>query len=139
MLLKDGSTFVLHEKDHSAVIRLRVVDIKDWWDQIARRRPSTLGKWTGIAQSLRTVQCHIVSIGAPIGMPKSRRNSLEAELRWRKNWREAACPIPSIRYLPEEWPRHLVWAKAVTTTAGHDTWSGWFGWNVGIGQYHVLL
>ena len=20
-----------------------------------------------------------------------------------------------------------------------DTWSGWFGWNVGIGQYHVFL
>ena len=71
MFLKDGSTSALHEKDHSAVIRLRAVDIKDWWDQIARRRPSTLGKWTGMAQSLLTVPCHTVSVGVPTGTPKS--------------------------------------------------------------------
>ena len=34
VLLKDGSMPALHEKDHSTMIKLRAVDIKDWWTRL---------------------------------------------------------------------------------------------------------
>ena len=97
----------------------RAVAIKDWWDQIAQGRPSTRGKWTGMAQSLRTVQCHTVSIRVPTGMPKSRCSSPEAELRWARELEGGGVPRTRDSVLPEEWLRQLVWAKVVTAIAGH--------------------
>ena len=62
--------------------QIEAVDIKNWWHKITRRRPLTHSEWTNVLESLRTVQCHIVSARVPVRMTKSQYNSLEAEWRW---------------------------------------------------------
>ena len=95
------------------------VDIKDWWDQIARRMPSTRTEWTRMVQSLRRVKCQILSARVPTGTPKSRRHSPEAELRWVQEFEGGGVFQTRIRYLPEALPHQGVWTKAVRAAEGH--------------------